>query len=158
MPPQAISAATCHVTPLATAPNRRKHGSRAGPKWVLQLRTPGLLATPHITTLPRTSRLICKPTGRAVYPIRFCPAWSPEQAFHKPTRYRPCVVDHAYPLAGQVKFDGFAGSPATVPATSQWRRMRDSNPRGLAPNPLSKSALAGSGALADVLQAWLEGR
>jgi hypothetical protein len=38
------------------------------------------------------------------------------------------------------------------------RRMRDSNPRGLAPNPLSKSALAGSGALADVLQAWLEGR
>src|SRR5215212_4370292 len=43
-------------------------------------------------------------------------------------------------------------------AVVERRRMRDSNPRGLAPNPLSKSALAGSGALADVLQAWLEGR
>jgi len=26
---------------------------------------------------------------------------------------RPCVVDHAYPQAGQVKFGGFAGSPCT---------------------------------------------
>jgi hypothetical protein len=40
--------------------------------------------------------------------------------------------------------------------SGQPRRMRDSNRRGLAPNPLSKSELAGSRALADVLQAWLE--
>src|SRR5215212_10987292 len=41
MPPQAIFAATCHVTPLATAPDRRKHGSRARPKWVRQSRPIG---------------------------------------------------------------------------------------------------------------------
>src|SRR5215208_3206770 len=30
----------------------------------------------------------------------------------QPTLLRPCVVDHAYPQAGQVKFGGFGGSPS----------------------------------------------
>ena len=31
----------------------------------------------------------------------------------QPTVLRSCVVDHAYPQAGQVEFGGFAGSPRT---------------------------------------------
>jgi hypothetical protein len=37
--------------------------------------------------------------------------WESAAKSCQPTLPRPCVVDHAYPQAGQVKFDGFAGSP-----------------------------------------------
>jgi hypothetical protein len=39
MPPQAIFVATCHVTPLGTAPDRRNTVLGPDPKWVRQLRT-----------------------------------------------------------------------------------------------------------------------
>ena len=36
----------------------------------------------------------------------------PAAKSRQPTLPPPCVVDHAYPQAGQVKFGGFAGSPS----------------------------------------------
>jgi len=67
MPPQAVFAATCHVTPLATAPDRRNTVRGAGPKRVRQLRTwsprPNL-ATPKPASCSRNAEAPASRTPR----------------------------------------------------------------------------------------------